>query len=935
MRKIIVEHIVSTDFLQIVTMFLTSILITNLLALNSYGSDFKKPMIRDLRHIYARYDIPITNDGRFGWDPEAQVPGGGRWLRGTDEGYIFGAGVWVGAIVDSAKQVSVGYNPINIRTEMVPGNLPNEPGYTDPYEIVYISTDYPNNAIPPWPKGYDNNGNPITISHMDSWCQFNDLDRSQQFEAGEPLGTLITAETYSWNTSFRDMWDIAFIKYNIKNIHPDRKTWHNTYIGFAMDPDIGDPTNDLGGAFPNLNIGFAYSSAELSGLELGLEHPPGYVGIKFLDGPSKDPITGKAKMTTFAIWGNDFQPNTDELRYNLLSRGTYDTLDADPADKRIFVSSGPFDLTYGDSATFVIAVCFAWPAWYYDPSLKGNPDRYADYLKIVAENAQYVYDNDFRFPKPPTLPRISLFPQNQKMVITWDDKAEYSIEKLLSLPGVSDSLDFEGYRLWRSNTGQEGSFEILGEWDKISFDDLSNPIGNNSGLAHSYVDNDLTNGKMYFYAITAYDKGEYQPQHYGDPEYELVPPLETGMVFGINLKSETPNVPPSNFTPPQMQNLELIQGNLDEIQFTVDPNYLIPDSVENKTYQIRFSNTPGFRYDKEISILGPDIYVVDISNNDTVNTTLNFPVTYPASSKESDIFYGMSLTFTGPNILRNTIDTIHFEQEKSHVKIHSEVEFDGKYLSPQTSVPKIAPFGGYFFPHKYMIEFYEVSSRRRINLYDLNTGDTLDYEIRTFGRNFALASYEQVILSIDPQTGDTIWTWFNNPPDFRNNLSNEATGYKIYIPGAFIFIEDPQQEIQAGDIIYVELSGFAIPHENDIYQFSTKASTIKFNADLSQVKVVPNPYLVRAAWDIDQDYQRIQFINLPTECKIRIYTIAGDLVKTIDHNSPYTSGFGSETRGTAYWNLMTENNQKITTGVYVFYIDSPYGKTVGRFAVVR
>ena len=49
-----------------------------------------KPTIRDLRYIYARYEIPITNDGRFGWDPEMQVPGGGRWLRGTNEGYIFG-----------------------------------------------------------------------------------------------------------------------------------------------------------------------------------------------------------------------------------------------------------------------------------------------------------------------------------------------------------------------------------------------------------------------------------------------------------------------------------------------------------------------------------------------------------------------------------------------------------------------------------------------------------------------------------------------------------------------------------------------------------------------------------------------------------------------------------------------------------------------------
>ncbi len=916
-------------------LIITMVCIFNLYAVDKTDKNLKKPLIRDLRHIYGRYDIPITNDGRFGWDPEAQVPGGGRWLRGTDEGYIFGAGVWVGAKVDGVKQVSVGYNPVNIQTEMVPGNIPNEPGYTDPTEIVYISTDYPNNGIPPWPKGYDNDGNPITVSQMDSWCQFNDLDPSRQFEAGQSLGTLITAETYSWNTSFRDMWDIAFISYTIKNIHPEQKAWEEAYIGFAMDPDIGDPTNDFGGAFPNLNIGFAYSSAELSGIEKELDHPPGYVGIKFLDGPSKDPITGEAKMTTFVIWASTFVPNTDEIRYDLLSRGTYDTVDVDPADKRIFLSSGPFNLTYGESVTFVVAVCFAWPGWYYDPSLKGKPDRYADYLKLVAENAQYVYDNDFKFPTPPLLPRISLNPQNQRMIITWDDKSEFSVEKVLSLPEFSDSLDFEGYRLLRSISGEEGTFEQLGEWDKISYDDLGNPIGDNTGLVHSFVDENLINGKLYFYAVQAYDRGEYQPEFYADPEYELVPPLETGMIFGVNLDAETPNVPPSNFTQPQMENLELIQGDPDDIEFIVTPNYLIPDSVKDRSFQIRFSTTPSFRYDKEVLTLGPDIHIVDLSIEDTVTSVFNFPITSPVSSVESDIFNGMSLIFNGQNMLNNSINNVYFEQEKSSIKIFSETEFDGDFLSPQTAIPKTAPFGAYFLPHTYLIEFHEVSNRRRINLYDLDSGDTLEYKIRSFGRTHSLASYEKIIQSIDSLTNDTTWAWFNNPSDFRNSLSNEATGYKIYIPGVFIFIEDPEKEVKPGDKMFIELSGYGAPNKNNIFQFSTIGSKINYQANLSNVKVVPNPYLVRAAWDIDNDYQKIQFINVPTECTIKIYTIAGDLIKILEHNMPYNSGFENETKGTLYWNLMTDNNQKVATGVYVFFLDSPYGSSVGRFAVIR
>ncbi|HEX9615105.1 MAG TPA: hypothetical protein VGA55_06345, partial [Bacteroidota bacterium] len=352
-----------------------------------------KTAIRDLRYIFARYEIPLTNDGRFGWDPQYNVPGGGRWLRGTNEGYIFGAGVWVGAIVDGVKNVAVGYNPTNIQTEFVPGDLPNEPGYTDPDEIVFISTDYPNSSLAPWPHGYDANGFPITVSQTDSWSTSNDLDPTRHFESGVPLGVHITTETYSWNSSFRDVWDIVFIRYTIRNIRPDQKNWTEAYIGFAMDADIGDPTNDLTGSLPDLNLGFTYSSANLTSLEQGLDHPPGYVGLKFLDGPARDSITGAAKMSTFVKWANELNPNTDEIRYDLMSKGTYDLTDSEPADKRMLISSGPFDLAYGDSVQLVVAVVFAWPEWYYDQSLQGQPDRYADHLKLVASNAQFVYDN--------------------------------------------------------------------------------------------------------------------------------------------------------------------------------------------------------------------------------------------------------------------------------------------------------------------------------------------------------------------------------------------------------------------------------------------------------------------------------------------------------------------------------------------------------------
>ncbi len=884
---------------------------------------------RDLRYIYGRYEIPITNDGRFGWDPECNVPGGGRWPRGSNEGYIFGAGIWIGALIDSVKQVTVGYNPTNIQTEMVPGAPGSDPN--DPKEMVFVSTDYPNSKLPPWPRGYNNEGNPITISQMDSWSVCNDLDATKQFESGKPIGVYLTTETFSWNSNFRDVWDIAFIRYTIKNVNPEHKKWTKAYIGFAMDADIGDPTNDLTGCLPDLNLGFTYSSAKLTSLEEQLEHPPGYVGIKFLDGPARDPVTGASKMSTFVKWASELNPNTDESRYDLLAKGTYDPTDSEPADKRMLISSGPFELAYGDSVQFVVAIVFAWPEWYYDSSVKGQPDHYPDYLKLVAANAQWIYDNKYRFPQPPDLPRLTLVPDDQRMIIVWDKTSENTKELSVALPGQTDPCDFEGYRLWKSISGAEGTFELLKEWDVVDYDDLGRPIGNNSGLVHSLLDKNLTNGKTYFYALTAFDRGEYQARHYGEKEYQVVGPLETGKIFGINLVASSPNVPPSNFTIPGFLDYKMIAGDSLNVSFKVTPEFVIRDSVKSRTFQLAFESPPSIRIDLSESYLGPDIFIVDAVTKDTVSTIVNFPIGYPASTIESDIVNGLKLSFTGPNLLRNRIDTVYFTKPKQGAQVLSESDFSADYFTFQTSVPRVAPLGFFFQPHLYLVQFL---ASDQVNVYDVTTGQQLNFELRMLGKDYAVASYDRKVLSVS-QSGDTTWTWANSPSGFKRRRYSTATGYKIYVPGAFVSIRDIGHEIQTGDSLFIRLSGVSAPRNGDVFQFRVEGSTVNCQTDLSVVKVVPNPYLVHAAWNLDNDYQRVQFINLPTECTIRIFTIAGDLIKTIYHGDPYSGGFSSQTRGTAYWNLQTENNQKVSTGVYIYHLSSPYGETVGRFAIVR
>lgn len=97
---------------------------------------------------------------------------------------------------------------------------------------------------------------------------------------------------------------------------------------------------------------------------------------------------------------------------------------------------------------------------------------------------------------------------------------------------------------------------------------------------------------------------------------------------------------------------------------------------------------------------------------------------------------------------------------------------------------------------------------------------------------------------------------------------------------------------------------------------------------LSKVAVVPNPFYLNSGLSFAGDTKKIQFVNLPSVCTIRIFTVRGDLVKTIEHNDNQS--------GSASWNQISEYGQYIKSGLYFYHIETPDGKeTRGKFAIVN
>lgn len=101
-----------------------------------------------------------------------------------------------------------------------------------------------------------------------------------------------------------------------------------------------------------------------------------------------------------------------------------------------------------------------------------------------------------------------------------------------------------------------------------------------------------------------------------------------------------------------------------------------------------------------------------------------------------------------------------------------------------------------------------------------------------------------------------------------------------------------------------------------------------------KVFVVPNPYYGNAAWDLvpnprDPTGTHVDFMNMPEGgWTVRIYTIAGDLVRVLTNE-------GTKDVGEIKWDLVSRNGQDVVTGIYLFTVESDFGTQVGKFVILR
>ena len=135
-------------------------------------------------------------------------------------------------------------------------------------------------------------------------------------------------------------------------------------------------------------------------------------------------------------------------------------------------------------------------------------------------NGNGVLDR-YLIPEPPASPALRVETERGRAILYWDAAAEESVDP------ITGERDFEGYRIYRTDPGDDRSGNLFGEADLlVEFDRDGNNVGFNTGFdgirldtpatfegdprtyEYRYVAEGLLSGWQYGFAVSAFDTGD-------------------------------------------------------------------------------------------------------------------------------------------------------------------------------------------------------------------------------------------------------------------------------------------------------------------------------------------------------------------------------------------------------------------------------------------
>ncbi len=593
----------------------------------------------------------------------------------------------------------------------------------------------------------------------------------------------------------------------------------------------------------------------------------------------------------------------------------------------------------------------------YFPLLPGKTERFSlalafgdDFPAVLKTKkvAQLIYNANYNFPKPPDKPTVRAVAGDKKVTLYWDNVAEKSIDPTLK------ERDFEGYKIYKGTdpdftdalqisdgTGQKVFYKPIVQMDLVdgvygyfqtsaSLNDLTSGapffLGSETGIKNSYVDEDVINGKTYYYAVVAYDRGKTSTDVFPSENTRFIGKDALGNIStDNNTVVVVPNAPVLGYVPPASgEILERLSG-----KSTATPYFEVvdPTRMKKSTYVVSFLDSlrSGISY----------AYGYSVKDSLSGTTVLTNAALNPSNGV---VFDGIRLSVDTSFQVGDSIRIITQSSGWKYVNTKPDTFKDLRYIVSRVDiVTSTLNVQGVRDPKDFVI------------VIDTTMADS----------SYNLASL-QIALPVVPNINFRIYdiTDRTNPKKVKFALrENHATYKKQLSLDDLIFLANEPFTKTTWRILLDTIPGpnqYYLPkHGDSLFLSFTKPFTAadkfvlstnpaKYDPSgvkdlLNNIKAVPNPYVVTNVFESPlppevrgRGERIINFINLPPKSKVSIFTSAGDHIRTIQHD-------GDLFDGSLMWDLKTKEGLDVAYGVYFYVVevDGISEKKFGKLAVIK
>jgi len=681
--------------------------------------------------------------------------------------------------------------------------------------------------------------------------------------------------------------------------------------------------------------------------------------------PFVDPTTGQE--TKFALAGDP-----------VAGTGWIDGILHPPGDRRNGMVSGPFTMAAGDTQEVVIAEIAAGGF--------GNVDRLGavSLLKFYDKQAQAVYDNLFQVPKTPPTPQVTVRELDREVLLRWDTDPNID-----AIENFSDAgFNFEGYVIYQlpsrnasfNDAKMLATFDIIDGIGKVigqDFDQAGGIVlpkvlkfGSESGLQRQYaIKGDafnsgarLRNGTKYYFAVTAYAV---------NPDPNAVPNVLESPLKVLEVVPQTP--PPGSRVEGKFGEALTVKHTNGISEGTVDVTVVDPTQLTGKTYSTFFHTD----LDTNSATYGQTVW--GLKDGDGNKIVDNMPLFAPDAKgiKAPPIIDGMSIKIMGPppgikdwNYSGNRwVSGVNWGGSQFFGGMDNGFNFFGSTITDGADFVDMqlkwagddewasgtpADVSAAALAAKSQSQYPDRWSKAAV--YRRDQG----YAIGGYG-DIPFAAYDVSDPNNPRRTNicfveDDRVAPANNLWDMGwDGTSFQALGAREYI---FIMKSDYDQAAEydnnnwgpVSDVLYaiwpqargsrpyllapfeMDIYSAKVLTKNDVYTFTAPKSVSGDKAlekqDVENINVFPNPYYGVNPDEINKYQRFVTFTHLPQKATIRVFNLAGQLVKTIVKN---------DNTQFAKWDLKNESNLPVASGLYVAYIDMPsLGKTkILKLAIIQ